>query len=61
MKEIYTVVLSALLVAACSPDPGSVPKIAESQRNALEKAKEVQATVNQSAEEQRQQIDGQSQ
>jgi outer membrane PBP1 activator LpoA protein len=53
--------LLLMLLTACSPSPNQVPKIAESQRNALDKAKAVEATVQQSADEAKQKIDEQSQ
>jgi len=48
-----------MLSSACSP-PDKTPKIAESQREALDKAKAVEATINQQAETQRQQMEQQS-
>lgn len=60
MKTLYIVVLSALLLTACAPDPDNVPRIAGSQRDALEKAKNVDATVKQNAEEQQQQDEQQT-
>ncbi len=61
MKYGLCILSSLLMLASCSPDPDKTPKIAESQRQALEKAKGVDATVNQQAEEQRKQVDEQSQ
>ncbi|HQR50083.1 MAG TPA: hypothetical protein PKW44_00420 [Methylophilaceae bacterium] len=60
MKTFCIAVLCALLLTACAPDPDNVPKIAGSQRDALEKAKSVDATVKQNAEEQRQQVEQQT-
>lgn len=60
MKNLLTAALLLALLAACSPDPGNTPKIAESQRNALEKAEGVQDMLNQAAEEQQEKIDEQT-
>ena len=60
MKKLHTAAEAALLLAACSPEPGNAPKLAETPRNALEEAKKVEAIVNQQAEQQRQQIDQQT-
>jgi uncharacterized lipoprotein YajG len=51
----YFVLAVALLLAAC--DKPSVPKIAAPQREALDKAKAVDQTVQQNAEEERKKIE----
>lgn len=52
----HTLLLAAALaLSACTPD--KTPKIAESQRAALDKAKALEATLNQQAVQQQQQID----
>jgi len=48
------------LLSACAPDDHDAPKIAESQRAALDKAKAMQSNLNQEAEEQKKKIDQQS-
>jgi hypothetical protein len=56
------VLLAALLLGACSPgDSGNKPKMAEQQRQALDQAKGVQDTLQQSAQQQQQEIDKQAQ
>jgi hypothetical protein len=60
MKTLLSAALLFALLAGCSPDPGNTPKIAEGQRNALEKAEGVQDTLNQAAEEQQEKIDQQT-
>ena len=60
MKPIFTICLfAAIALTACSP-PDKTPKIAESQREALDKAKAVEATVNQQTDEQKKQLEQQS-
>ncbi|HSH71729.1 MAG TPA: hypothetical protein VK974_01610 [Methylophilaceae bacterium] len=60
MKPIFTICLfTAITLTACSP-PDKTPKIAESQREALDKAKAVEATVNQQTDEQKKQLEQQS-
>ena len=62
MKLPFVFILSAaLLVVACSPGSDGKPVIAGSQRQALDKAKGVEATVQQSADETKQKVDEQSQ
>jgi len=62
MKTSGGIILAALLLAACSPgDNGNKPKMMEQQRQALDKAKGVQDTLQQSAQQQKQEIDKQSQ
>jgi hypothetical protein len=50
----------AAFVTACSPDSDSAPKIAGSQRQVLDKAKAVDATVQQSTDAEKQKIDQQT-
>lgn len=60
MKSTIITLSLACLLAACSPsDPD--PKIAESQREVLNEAKQVGDVLQQSAEQTRQQVDEQSQ
>jgi len=56
---LFTIVLALAGISACSP-PDKTPKIAESQRQALDKAKTVEATINQQAEAQKKQLEQQS-
>lgn len=51
----YLLIAITLLFAAC--DQPATPKIAEPQREALDKAKAVEQVVQQGAEETRQNID----
>jgi hypothetical protein len=51
---------SATLIAACSAGGDGTPKIAESQREALDKAKAIDATVQESAGTEKQKIDEQA-
>lgn len=59
LLTLFTVGLASVAISACSP-PDKSPKIAESQREALDKAQAVQATINQHTEAQKQQLDQQS-
>lgn len=61
MKTWSFVLLATLLLAACGPDGGKQPKIAEPQREALDKAKGVENTLQQSAQQQQQESDKQTQ
>jgi ABC-type uncharacterized transport system auxiliary subunit len=59
MKTLLTACATLVLLSAC--DSGGPPaKIYEPQRNALDKAKAVDSTVQQAAERQRQAQDEQS-
>jgi hypothetical protein len=52
------IILGALLLVACSPEPDhSTPKVAEEARAALDKAKQVEDTLQQSEQAQREQIE----
>ncbi|MEQ1600245.1 MAG: hypothetical protein HOP04_08860 [Methylophilaceae bacterium] len=57
--RILMLVLFAMMTA-CSPSSDPVPKIAESQRQALDKAKATANTLQESAEASRKKIDEQS-
>jgi hypothetical protein len=62
MKLSFVFILSAALLAVgCSPGSDGKPVIAGSQRQALDKAKGVEATVQQSADETKQKVDEQAQ
>lgn len=62
MKSSFVFVLvSALFVIGCSPGSDGKPVIAGSQRQALDKAKGVESTVQQSADETKQKADEQTQ
>jgi hypothetical protein len=52
MKIVLTALACLTLLAACD-NGGPPPKIYETQRDALDKAKAVDATVQQAAEQQR--------
>jgi len=51
----YILLVAALLLAACDKPP--TPKIAETQRNALEKAKGVDQALQKEAEASKQKIE----
>lgn len=62
MKTPIGIVLSAVLLAACSPgDNGSKPKMLVQQRAAMDKAKDVGNVLQQSAQQQQKDIDKQAQ
>jgi|GEM_PF-3010177 len=58
-RLIPAILLAVSALSACTPDgsPDKTPKIAGSQRAALDKAKAMEATVNEQAIKQQQQID----
>lgn len=61
MKSSFVVLLfAASFLAGCSPSSDPTPKIAESQREALDKAKAVEATVQEAADAAKQKTDEQS-
>lgn len=60
MQRILTVAGLMLVLGACSPD-GNTPKIAESQRDALDKARQVESVIGEAAQQQQEQADRQSQ
>jgi hypothetical protein len=47
-------------IAACSPDSDGTPKIAGDQRQVLDKAKTVDATVQESTDAEKQKVDEQT-
>ncbi|MCB4809861.1 hypothetical protein LG204_00855 [Methylovorus menthalis] len=52
------IIVGALLLVACSPEPDhSTPKVAEEARAALDQAKQVENTLQQSEQSQREQIE----
>ncbi|HWU34976.1 MAG TPA: hypothetical protein VN023_07065 [Methylovorus sp.] len=56
------IIIGALLLFACSPEPDhSTPKVAESARAAMDQAKQVEQTLQQSEQAQREQIEHASQ
>lgn len=60
MKSIIVILGFALFLLACSPsDPD--PKIAEDQREVMDKASQVEDVLQQSAEQTEQQVDEQTQ
>lgn len=58
---IFSSLFLIIPLAACSPSADKAPKIAEESIKVLDKAKAVDATVQQSANEAKQKIDEQSQ
>jgi hypothetical protein len=51
------IIIGALLLVACSPEPDhSTPKVAEEARASLDQAKQVEQTLQQSEQTQREQI-----
>lgn len=61
MKRVGAILFCAAILAACTPDSEQVPKIAAGQREALDKAKAVDAQMQEAAEATRHNIDEQSQ
>lgn len=59
-SSLAFILVTALFLSACSPGSDGKPVIAGTERQALEKAKAVEATVQQSANETKQKIDEQS-
>ena len=60
MKTLLSLSLLAILLMGCTPDSDGKPKIAGTQRQVLDKAKGVEATVQKGAEEDRKKIDEQA-
>lgn len=60
MKTPIALLLLCTLISACKPPAEPVAKIAESQRQALDKAKAAAATLQKSEETTRKKIDEQS-
>lgn len=56
-----SIVLTSLLLMACGPDNTPKPKLFEEQRNALDKAKAVEQTVQQQTKETQQSVEKQTQ
>lgn len=55
------IVLSALALLACSPDTTPQSKLFEGQRDALDKAKDVENTVQQQTQDMQKNLDKQTQ
>jgi ABC-type enterochelin transport system substrate-binding protein len=54
-------ILTSLLLLACGPDNSPKTKLIEEQRNALDKAKEVDITVQKQMQETQQNVEKQTQ
>jgi hypothetical protein len=61
MRLLIPLFCLAIFMSACSPDQNKTPKVAEGARQALDKSRAVDATVQQSADAARQSIDEQTQ
>jgi len=63
MKLLTAILVSmTLLLIACHPEQASpLPKLFETQREALDKAKSLKNTMQQQSEQQRQDVDQQTQ
>ena len=63
MKSLFAILCTcSLLLVACGPDQAPTPpKLFESERQALGKAKAVNNTVQQQADQQRKDVDQQTQ
>jgi hypothetical protein len=60
-SSILILCVAAPLLISCSPpNSDQTPKVAESQRQALDKAKGVEATVKQAADQEKQNTDAQT-
>ncbi len=61
--SLYTFILAGVLTGCGEPSqlPTPTTKLFESQREALDKSKQIQQTVNEQAEQQKQAVDQQSQ
>lgn len=60
MRSAILLFCSAILISACSPGGDGTPKIAGDQREVLDKAKAVDATVQESADAEKQKMDEQT-
>lgn len=60
MKTLLSLTLLAIFLIGCTPDSGGKPKVAGAQRQVLDKAKAVEATVQQGAQEDRKKVDAQT-
>jgi len=54
------IILASFMLLACNPDKNSQAKLFEEQRSALEKAKTVESTVKQQAQEVQQNLEKQT-
>lgn len=61
MKRSGIILCYVAMLAACTPDAEQTPKIAASQRQALDKAKAVDAQVQEATQATQRNIDEQSQ
>ena len=63
MKSLnyLAIALASLALLACKPDSSPTPKLFEEQRNALDKTKAVEKTVQQQTQETQQSIEKQAQ
>lgn len=63
MKSLnyLAIALASLALLACKPDTSPKPKLFEEQRDVLDKAKAVEKTVQQQAQETQQSIEKQTQ
>lgn len=57
----FIMLLTSLILPGCSPDNNAKTKLLEEQRTALEKAKAVESTVQQQAQETQSKLEKQSQ
>ncbi len=60
MKLLILLFSLTMLIAACSPGDDATPKIAGDQREMLDKAKGAAATVQESADAEKQKMDEQT-
>lgn len=60
MRRFAAILSISLPLFACSPDPDHTPKIAEDQLKAMDKAKALEGTLQQQADQQLEQIDAQT-
>lgn len=60
-RYLLAIMSMAFTLAACNPDSGQTPKIAGSQREALNEARAIEAQMQQAAEAARRNIDEQAQ
>ncbi|HSH96932.1 MAG: hypothetical protein ACAH07_06615 [Methylophilaceae bacterium] len=59
-RKLTYIFCCLIFISACSPAPDNTPKIAEGARNVLDKAKTVNATVQQNTEDTKKKIDAES-
>lgn len=60
-SDVLFMAIASLMLLACSPDNSAKTKLFEDQRNALDKAKTVEKTVQQQMQETRQNEEKQTQ